>query len=132
MMQDHLREVHERGEPIAGLWASESSIYGRFGYGPASERVEMTLDKQWARLRNPVDIRGSIQLVDKSEALENLPGVYQVVHWPGHRGVTHRCYKRQHVGCWPRHESCRFTGPRWSQGRNSVVHARTSRIASTD
>ena len=79
MMDDHLRDVHKRGEPIAGLWASESSIYGRFGYGVASERAQMTLDKQWARLREPVDIRGYIRLVDTKEALEIFPDVYQAV-----------------------------------------------------
>ena len=33
MMDHQLRDLHERGEPIAALWASESIIYGRFGYG---------------------------------------------------------------------------------------------------
>ena len=36
MMDTQLRDVHERGEPIAALWASEETIYGRFGYGIAS------------------------------------------------------------------------------------------------
>ena len=49
MMTQHLAEVHEKGEPLAALWASESSIYGRFGYGPASERAVMKLAKSFAR-----------------------------------------------------------------------------------
>ena len=36
MMRKQLADVHERGEPLAALWASEGSIYGRFGYGLAS------------------------------------------------------------------------------------------------
>jgi predicted acetyltransferase len=36
MMDAQLLDVHERGEPIAALWASEETIYGRFGYGLAS------------------------------------------------------------------------------------------------
>ena len=36
MMRAHLDDAHERGEPIAALWASEETIYGRFGYGPAA------------------------------------------------------------------------------------------------
>ena len=36
MMDAQLRDIHERGEPIAALWASEETIYGRFGYGLAS------------------------------------------------------------------------------------------------
>jgi len=36
MIGDHLRTVHERGEPVSALHASEATIYGRFGYGIAS------------------------------------------------------------------------------------------------
>ena len=39
MMTHQLEKVAERGEPLAVLWASESLIYGRFGYGPASSRA---------------------------------------------------------------------------------------------
>jgi len=34
-MREQLTDVRERGEPIAALWASEETIYGRFGYGLA-------------------------------------------------------------------------------------------------
>ena len=37
MMTAHLDEIRERGEPLAGLWASETSIYGRFGFGQAAD-----------------------------------------------------------------------------------------------
>src|ERR687886_283713 len=36
MMRAQLDAVHERGEPVACLWSSEDTIYGRFGYGLAS------------------------------------------------------------------------------------------------
>ena len=36
LMRAQLDDVHERGEPLALLWASEETIYGRFGYGMAS------------------------------------------------------------------------------------------------
>ena len=39
MMTHQLEQVAERGEPLAALWASESLIYGRFGYGPATTRA---------------------------------------------------------------------------------------------
>ncbi len=35
LMRKQLDDLHERGEPLAALWASESVIYGRFGYGIA-------------------------------------------------------------------------------------------------
>ncbi|MGQ0837962.1 GNAT family N-acetyltransferase [Actinokineospora sp.] len=40
IMRAQLHGMHETGaEPIAALWASEAAIYGRFGYGLASEYV---------------------------------------------------------------------------------------------
>src|SRR5262249_62239311 len=36
MMRNQIEDVHERGEPLAILWASEAAIYGRFGYGVAA------------------------------------------------------------------------------------------------
>ena len=35
LMRAQLADVRERGEPVAALWASEETIYGRFGYGLA-------------------------------------------------------------------------------------------------
>ena len=43
MMDAQLRDIHERGEPIAALWASEETIYGRFGYGIAAWAGEIKL-----------------------------------------------------------------------------------------
>lgn len=39
MMRHQLADVQRRQEPVALLWASESSIYGRFGYGSAVPRL---------------------------------------------------------------------------------------------
>src|SRR5258708_32842232 len=33
MMSYHHQMAHEAGEPVAALWAAESAIYPRFGYG---------------------------------------------------------------------------------------------------
>ena len=37
MMVHQLEQVAKRGEPLAALWASESLIYGRYGYGPGEQ-----------------------------------------------------------------------------------------------
>jgi predicted acetyltransferase len=78
-MADHFAELHRGGEPIAALWASESSIYGRFGYGPASELAKVKLDKASATMAQPVNIQGAMQLLDREEALRVLPPVYDQV-----------------------------------------------------
>ena len=41
MMRFQLDDFRRRGEPLAALWASESVIYGRFGYGIAAPVHEM-------------------------------------------------------------------------------------------
>ena len=51
MMRAQIDDVHERGEPFAVLWASEATIYGRFGYGLASMTYEIRLPRTWAALR---------------------------------------------------------------------------------
>ena len=38
-MRRQLDDFRSWGEPLAALWASEASIYGRFGYGPAAPGI---------------------------------------------------------------------------------------------
>jgi predicted acetyltransferase len=78
-MADHFAKLHRGGEPMAALWASESSIYGRFGYGPASELAKIRLDKASATMAQAVAINGAMQLLDRDEALRVLPTVYDQV-----------------------------------------------------
>lgn len=79
MMTEHLREVRDNGEPLAALWASESSIYGRFGYGPATELMHMSIAKPYARLNNPPEIAGTMRIVSRDEALEIFPQLLEQV-----------------------------------------------------
>src|SRR5918994_361304 len=61
LMGTLLDQAAERGEPLAYLWASESSIYGRFGYGIASLCAELEVptersefvDGGWTVLSRP-------------------------------------------------------------------------------
>lgn len=63
MMQSQLDDVAERGEPLAGLTASEAVIYNRFGYGVASQFVEAKLRKSRVELLIPSKATGSIRMV---------------------------------------------------------------------
>ncbi len=78
MMQAHLKEIQDRGEPLAGLWASESSIYGRFGYGLAAQGYELKLDGKAIQFADDVSA-GSIKLLEPEEARGLLPDVYERV-----------------------------------------------------
>ena len=56
VMRRQLTELHEQErEPVAALWASESSIYGRFGYAPATWRGNLSGDVARLALRPDVD-----------------------------------------------------------------------------
>src|SRR3954467_9887015 len=62
MMRDQLHDIHRRGEPIAALWASEASIYGRFGYGVASQLLRIEVDRVDAKVRTDVADDPSLRL----------------------------------------------------------------------
>ncbi|MFR9674800.1 GNAT family N-acetyltransferase [Streptomyces sp. TR06-5] len=53
MMRRLLDDVHDRGEPLAVLRASEPAIYGRFGFGAASEEITARVDTLRAGLVPP-------------------------------------------------------------------------------
>jgi len=77
MMTAQLADVREREEPIAALWASEDTIYGRYGYGQASQCVDIRLPRAWAELRPGLPPReGQVRLVDRDEALRVFPRIY--------------------------------------------------------
>lgn len=65
-------------EPVAGLIASESRIYGRFGFGVASHALEAEIATPHATLRVPDD-PGRIRIVDAAEARTLLPAVFDRV-----------------------------------------------------
>jgi predicted acetyltransferase len=84
LMRAQLDDVHERGEPLAMLWASDERIYGRFGYGMASLVGWPALPRE-APFAVEVDQRGRIRTVDTEEALELFPRVWDAVRprFPG-------------------------------------------------
>lgn len=43
MMTKQLADIVDRGEAVAALWASETAIYGRYGYGCASSMLTHTI-----------------------------------------------------------------------------------------
>jgi predicted acetyltransferase len=79
MMRRQLDDIHERGEPLAGLWASESIIYDRYGYGPAAEGVELRIDRLRTTLAHGSQPSGRTRLVSRDEALASWPAVYDEV-----------------------------------------------------
>jgi len=68
-------DARQSGEAVAGLEASESNIYGRFGYGLAANLAEYSIDSRASAFAVPAPAIG-IELIDKSGALDVLPAIF--------------------------------------------------------
>jgi predicted acetyltransferase len=79
MMRVQLDDVHQRGEPLAALWASEETIYGRYGYGLASLVLQFEIARLHGAFRPGVKRVGSVRFVEPDEAATLLPPVYEAV-----------------------------------------------------
>jgi predicted acetyltransferase len=79
MMRAHLDDARERGDAVAALWASEETIYGRFGYGRAAFSGEVDVPKQHSAFRVPVATRGEVRLVDAATMLELAPPLWDAL-----------------------------------------------------
>jgi predicted acetyltransferase len=80
LMNEQLADIRERGEPFAALWASEDTIYGRYGYGQASRCLFVKLPRVWSELRPGLPAReGRTRLVDHDEAMRTFPRIYEHV-----------------------------------------------------
>ncbi len=79
MMRTQMDAVHERGEPLATLWASESVIYGRFGYGNAAEGANLSINRHRAEIRHAAPNRGRTRFVERETALRDWPAIYDRV-----------------------------------------------------
>ncbi|MFG2096375.1 GNAT family N-acetyltransferase [Streptomyces sp. NPDC048612] len=90
MMRHHLTDARERGEPLSVLTASEPAIYGRFGYGPATQELQLTVDT--VRLPAP-ELPGvdgvRLRLADPAAALPECERVYARLV-PGRPGMLAR------------------------------------------
>jgi predicted acetyltransferase len=79
LMKHQLADIHERGEPLAALWASEGTIYGRFGYGVASLQGGTDIDRDRAGFRNDPGPHGEARFVTREEAPKLFDPIYEQV-----------------------------------------------------
>jgi len=77
LMRQQLDDVRGRGEPLAVLWASESAIYQRFGYGLGTLNGSFEIDRGRTAWLRPWEPEGRMRLVDEAEALATFPPVYE-------------------------------------------------------
>ncbi|GAB3826267.1 GNAT family N-acetyltransferase [Kribbella italica] len=91
------RQLREVPEALAILWASESGIYGRFGYAPAAWGVSYEVDLHRVRPR-PVDgDAGRIEALSAEEAPAQLGGLLREfqARRPGVSGRSEQVWRGQ-------------------------------------
>jgi predicted acetyltransferase len=97
LMHVQLHALHEqRDEPFAALWASEATIYGRFGYAVAGEYAEMTIPRG-APFRPGTDLgKDRVRELPRAQALPIITALYEK-QVPQHVGWL---YRSEHVWRW--------------------------------
>ena len=76
MMEEQLADVAARSEPLAVLTASETAIYGRFGYGLATFSSFWSLRTEGTTFARPGTAGGQYRLLDPATALTVIPPIY--------------------------------------------------------
>jgi predicted acetyltransferase len=76
MMRAHLEEAVAHGDAAAALWASDSAIYGRFGYGMAAWTTEIEIDRTHVAFHRLAVEPARVELVDVDEVREPTAGIY--------------------------------------------------------
>ncbi|MFB9903483.1 GNAT family N-acetyltransferase [Allokutzneria oryzae] len=77
LMSAQLRQLRELDEPLAALHATESVIYGRFGYGVATRGRTVEAESTRGRTLPPMPSSGEIRLLEPDEMMTVLPGLYE-------------------------------------------------------
>jgi predicted acetyltransferase len=90
LMRRQLTDIRERGESVAALYASESLIYGRYGYGRAAGELAFKVDTHRSafvpgapqdpslrlRVAKPADVRPELEKLFAS-VVTRRPGRYE-------------------------------------------------------
>jgi predicted acetyltransferase len=76
MIAFHFADCEARGELVSGLAASESVIYGRFGYGLATTFADYEIDPRRAQFLRPPAARGHLRLLEPDETAKIVPPLY--------------------------------------------------------
>ncbi|WP_210439741.1 GNAT family N-acetyltransferase [Nocardioides xinjiangensis] len=80
LVEDDLADAVAQGVPMAALTASEATIYGRWGFGPATFRQGVDVDTTTGfAMRSFVD-PGRVELVEPGTAWRHLKAVFDAFH----------------------------------------------------
>lgn len=116
MMKHQLEDVEKRGtEPVALLWASESLIYGRYGYGQTAPRISISGPTRSTGFLPTVDRgAGSVDEVSREEYLATAPDLHA-------RLLAQRPGALNRSGAW--WEVMLFDPEAWRHGASALRYA---------
>lgn len=77
LMTAMLHDCRDRGEPLAGLGASEGTIYSRYGFSPATFQVRWELERHAARFLGAPPAVDGLELVSADTARAAWPGLHE-------------------------------------------------------
>lgn len=101
LMRHQLTALYEEErEAVAALWASEPAIYGRYGYGPASRRFALTIERSPTALQpEPSDPSLGLRLVSPAESISLVEPVYaaEVARRPGMLARISEAWQRRAI-----------------------------------
>lgn len=90
LLEGELRTARDGGIPLAVLTVSESTIYGRYRFGPATWAAELIVDTKRAGWAGPTPA-GRLHLVSRESAREWAPAIEErarthgsIARWGGH------------------------------------------------
>ncbi len=83
MINEDLALARDRGVPVAILIAAEAPIYGRYGFGPATETSRWTVDARTARIAPGVPTGGTVRVVEEAQLRALAPAVFEAARRPG-------------------------------------------------
>lgn len=118
LLRTQLRDCADRGETLAYLHASESTIYGRFGYGVAVRGKALRVHTSRARFRADAPRGGQVRLVEPGEAHELLPRLYERIapYRPGMIDRVEQWWHWGHAQLIDEHIAVVHTGPSGDDG----------------
>jgi predicted acetyltransferase len=83
MIMPDLAAAAARGVPVAILIAAEAPIYGRFGFGAATQTARWSVDVRAAELAPQVAREGFVEIVPETEMRGIAPAVFEAARRPG-------------------------------------------------
>lgn len=78
MIQSHFDDADRCAEPLSALWASETSIYGRYGYGMAVPSCEISFNANLAKIGRP-EHPDDLTFATADEVTSTLPALHEQI-----------------------------------------------------